>query len=153
MAQLHLSISDLVGKRLRRIGRVLYQRGSDIDAVDGPLELEVDGRTFLLDGAPDGESLRVREGAWEDPFKEPLSDENLRYIREHGKWHRIDCSQHEHYDTLVGQELREVGLLENEHRRIAGVRLSTNGRSMWFVVEGDECHVYWAHPIGFFDVR
>jgi hypothetical protein len=54
---------------------------------------------------------------------------------------------------LVGQELREVGLLENEHRRIAGVRLSTNGRSMWFVVEGDECHVYWAHPIGFFDVR
>lgn len=153
MAQRLSSLSGLVGKRVVYITRVLYQHGGEIDPVDGPLEIGVDGQVVLLDGAMDGESLRVRDRAWDDPFKEPLTTENLDYVEEHGKWQRVDCSHHKDYEEFVGQVLTEVRLLRNERHRIGGVRLSVHSRSMWFVVEGDECHVHWAHPIGFTEVR
>ena len=153
MAQLASYLSGLVGRRIEHIARVLYAHRGVVDYVDGPLEMEVDGRVVLFDGANDGESLRVRDRGWDDPFKDPVSAETREYIELHGRWQRVDCSSHEGFIDLVDQVITDVRLLRNEHGRTAGLTISVAARSVWFVVEGDECHVHWAHPIGFTEVK
>lgn len=144
------SLRKFIGKRILRISRVLFSRPGSLEpAEDGPLEIEIDGEVLLFDGAPDGESLRLRAGFWEDPFKGSLSMENAQYIKDHGQWRRFDCSNEAYFSDLVGQELADVRPLMNTWGRIGGIRLSVDARSLWLVVECDECHVDWVHPIGF----
>lgn len=149
----HLSCLDtLVGQRLSHFARVRFEYRGEIGADDGPLEVGIDGGVVLLEGDGDGESLRVLAEAWKDPFAEPLTDENRRYVDEHGRWRRVDVSNHEDYRALIRGRVAGASLLKNEHGRIGGVRLSISTRDLWFVVEGDECHVRWAHPIGFVEI-
>jgi hypothetical protein len=146
-------LSRLIGQRIESIARVCYWHRGVADLADGSLEIKVAGEVVLLDGASDGESLRVRNGPWVDPFDEPVSTENLEYIAEHGRWQRVDCSIHEFYDDFLKEAITDVRLLENEHGRTAGVKISVPARSLWFVVEGDECHVHWGQPVGFSETR
>lgn len=146
-------LDEVVGSNLSGIARILYEFDGENEPDDGALELRTEGFIVLLDGSSDGESLRVRKAAWKDPFGEPLSPDNERYVREHGRWRRVDCSDLENYSDFVGREVTEFRTLINEHGRIAGLRLSVPGRTMWFVVQGDECHVRWTHPIGFTEGR
>lgn len=139
----------MLGERVTHVARILYEHGGEIGERDGALEIRTDSRTLLLDGASDGESLRLRAGAWHDPFEHPLSDENRRYVEQHGRWVRVDCSELERYSELLGKELVEVVPLLNEHGSTGGLRLAVRDRTLWFVVEGDEGHVYWAPPPGF----
>lgn len=149
MRQHHSFLDGLVGRRLTYVARVLYEYRGEIGADDGAIEVGTDRGVVLLEGDRDGESLRIRAEAWEDPFKEPLSEENRRYVDEHGRWRRVDVSKQQDYRDLIGERITRASLLTNEHGRIGGVRLSISTRDIWFVVEGDECHVRWAHPIGF----
>ncbi|MEZ4473288.1 MAG: hypothetical protein R3F60_21375 [bacterium] len=142
-------LDEVVGSKLTGIARILYEFNGEIEPDDGAVELTSEGFTALLEGSGDGESLRVREAAWKDPFEAPLSPDNYRYAQEHGRWRRIDCSTLPNYSDLVGREVTEIRPLANEHGRIAGLRISVPNRTMWFVVQGDECHVRWAHPTGF----
>lgn len=144
---------DLVGQTLTGIARVLFERHGVLDqSSDGALELELNGRTVRLDSASDGEQLRVEEGRWEDPFAEPLSPENRAYVEEAGKWQWVDVSQQERYRDFIHRPITEVRSLKNRFGQICGVRISVDRRSLWFVAEGDECHVYWAHPIHIVEV-
>lgn len=132
------------------IARVLYEHGGQLDMSDGPVELRFeDSATLLLDGGSDGETLRTSSSPWRDPFAGKLSVENRAYIQEHGKWTRVDVSNEDAYRDLVGNAVSEVAPLFNEFGRPSGVKLATIDRTLWFVIEGDECHVRWAHPIGF----
>jgi hypothetical protein len=142
-------IQAVLGRTVTGLSRVLYDVRGVIEPSDGALEVQLDGFVVLLDSAADGDRLRVDDQPWNDPFDEPLSRENRSFVESHGRWRRIDCSPAEPYSELVGRAVTEVALLENPFRRVAGVRLSAEGRSLWFVIEGDECHVYWAHPISF----
>lgn len=151
--QLPSVLSALVGQRVTRVSRVLYRYRGAIESDDGPLELEAGGHIVLLEGAGDGECLRVKDGGWEDDFREPLSAENRAFLEECGKWERADCSMQEGYRDFVGHSLSDIRALKNDWGRIGGVRLSVAARSLWFVVDCDECHVYWAHPIGFTEAR
>jgi hypothetical protein len=128
---------------------VLYERHGTINPIDGPLEIEMSGRFVVLGVGPDGERLRVDEGRWEDPFEEPLSPENRAFVEETGKWRRFDCSQEAPYSDFVGRAITEARLLWNRAHKVVGVRISVDTRSIWIVVEFDECHIYWAQP---FDV-
>lgn len=145
-------VEGLTGLQITAIARVLYEFGGETDPEDGPVELRADDRVVLLDGEGDGERLRIQDAAWEAPFDGPLSEENRNYIRDHGKWGRVDCSRQGSYADFVGESLVEVSLLKNVHGRIAGLRLSASTRTLWFVVECDTCHVRWAHPVGFTEV-
>lgn len=149
MEQLAISLRNLAGKRITYIARVLYEHGAEIDPDDGAVEIGIDDQVLLIDAAAEGDSVRAREGAWKDPFTEPLGEDNRRYIEAHGRWRRVDCSQLSAYSELVGQPITGVAALVNEYGRIAGVRITAGSRSMWFAVHGDECRVYWAQPIGF----
>jgi hypothetical protein len=144
------TLKSLLGKRLRAVARILFEHDGRIKSDDGPLELHLDdGTVFLLDGASDGESLRVRTAPWADPFEPPVSAENRLYIKEHGKWSRVEQSSEPKFASLIGKSISSVKILKNEFGREAGVQLSLEGTDLWFIVTGDECYVYWAHPIGF----
>jgi len=153
MEQLLISLKNLAGSRITYIARVLYEYGGEIETDDGAVEIGLDDRVFLLDAAADGDKLLVREGAWKDPFSDPLSEENRRYIESHGKWRWVDCSHLNAYSELIGQSITGVVALMNENSRIAGVRIAASNRSLWFVIHGDECRVYWAQPIGFKEIH
>jgi hypothetical protein len=144
-------LQGLIGQRVIRMDRVLYQVRGDFEKVvpgDGPLELELEGgRVLLLDGAGDGESLRAKEGTWVDLFAEPLSEENARFVEESGKWTRVPSSRLEGYIDFIGERITEVSAIAaRDARGVAGVRLSVAKKSLWFVVQWDECHVLWEAP-------
>jgi hypothetical protein len=144
------SLKSMPGRRLRAVARIFFECGGRIESGDGPLELYLDdGSVVLLDGAGDGESLRVRDATWADPFEPPISAENRLYIEQHGKWSRVEQSSEPRFASLIGEVISSVTILENEFGREAGVKLSIGGTELWFVIAGDECHVHWAHPIGF----
>lgn len=150
--QLLLSLKFFKGSRITQLARIFYEFGGEIDTGDGFLEIESEGRVVLMENAADGESLRLQERPWQDPFTGELSKENVQYINEYGRWRRIDCSKEKDYSSFIGQVITKICILENEHGTISGICLSVYNRSLWFVVEGDECHIYWAHPIGFRNV-
>jgi len=149
MEQLPFPLKAMVGGRITYIARVLYEYAGEIDPDDGAIEIGINDQVLLLDATADGDRLRVREGAWKDPFSEPLSEDNRRHIESHGKWRWVDCSHLNAYAELIGQPITSIAALMNEHGHLAGVRISVSSRSLWFVVHGDECRVYWAQPIGF----
>lgn len=153
MVQHPFSPKSLVGKRITSINRVLYCYQGEIEPGDGPLELVLDGQPILFDAGPDGESLRVRSKSWSDPFGEPLSPENREYVETHGKWQRVNCAHSNNYSDLLGHRVTDARLLANQFGRVAGVRLSASGHDLWFVVHGDESHVYWVQPIGFTEIK
>ncbi|WP_437941582.1 hypothetical protein [Sorangium sp. So ce341] len=144
------NLKSLCGKRLRGVARILFEHGGQIEPGDGPLELYLDdGTVVLFDGSADGEGLRVQYAPWVDPFEPPISDENRAYIEQSGKWSRVEQSTAPKFVGMLGAIISSVTILENEFGREAGVQLCVGETALWFVVAGDECHVYWEQPIGF----
>ncbi|WP_437576754.1 hypothetical protein [Sorangium sp. So ce887] len=144
------SLKSLPGRRLRAVARILFEHGGRIEPDDGPLELYLDEATVvLLDSSADGEGLRVRDAPWADPFMPPISAENRLYIEPCGKWSKVDQSSDPRFARLIGEVISSVTILENAFGRESGVQVSIGETYLWFVVAGDECHVHWAHPIGF----
>src|SRR5688500_17039874 len=100
------SLKSLLGWRIAAVARILYVYRGEVDRRDGALELDFeDGSVVLLDGAADGERLRVRDAPWTDPFPEPISAENQFFIDESGRWSRIELSQDPNFSPLVGEQL------------------------------------------------
>ena len=147
------SASTLVGCRIYLIARVFFEFQGSLEQVDGPLEITVSGRSVLFDCEGDGESLRVRERCWNDPFEGELSADNRQFVESSGRWRRTEVSDWQGYRDLKGHVITEIQLLTNQHGRVAGVRFAANNRFMWFVVEGDECRVHWSAPMGFYSRR
>jgi hypothetical protein len=53
---------------------------------DGAVEIVfADGGVLFCDTGPDGDSLRLEDFAWTDPFAGPLSPENEEFVRTSGK--------------------------------------------------------------------
>lgn len=86
------SLTDVIGSRITRVRRVQYVYRGVPDTDFGPFELTFGARVVLLDNASDGEELRVRTEPWEDPFVEPLSEENRAFVETSGKWTAFDVS-------------------------------------------------------------
>jgi hypothetical protein len=88
------------------------------------LELTFDDATaLLLDGGSDGESLTADQEAWIDPFQEPLSEENEKFVRESGKWTAFDVSDRLPYRRFVGSQLRSVQPITQQSGKLVGARL------------------------------
>ncbi len=147
---LQAELAKLVGKRVARIVRILFELNGRFDQDDGPLELHFDdGRVLLLDGEGDGETLRLRSAAWADPFAEPLSAENRRFVAESGRWRRVDCTNAAPFTDIAGGTIESAQLLDNQFGVPAGVALHIVGRTLWFIVDCDESTVHWEPRPGF----
>src|SRR3954447_12114083 len=62
------SLIRAIGTPIRRVRRMHYVFNDKPDTDFGPIELTLGEQLFLFDNKPDGESLRITEAAWTDPF-------------------------------------------------------------------------------------
>ena len=117
----------------------------------GPLELTFGNRSILFDNAADGETLRVRATAWEDPFAEPLSAGNRAFVEQSGKWVAFDVPAVGAFATFIGDVLASAEPVLGESGHLTGVILRTDGGGVLRVdVEADELFltgVTPGHPI------
>jgi hypothetical protein len=136
------SLIDAVGTPIGRVRRIHYVFNGRRDTDFGPVELTIGERTFLFDNAADGESLRVTETAWADPFAEPLSIENREFVQRSGKWTAFDVSTLGRWAKLIGEPLSDVEAITDDSGKTIGIVLRTeNGGALRLGVMADELFV------------
>lgn len=135
------ALERVVGKRLVGASRIVYQYEGVADATCGDLELSFfDGDVVLLGVADDGEQLKVRQGAWLDPFAAPLSPENEEYVQKCGRHVRLDTAMVPP-PMPIGDTLVRCLPIRNRFGTLAGVRLEFAKEAVRFLVECDEAYV------------
>ena len=103
------TMESLVGRALIGIRRMRYIVHEEVYSDRGPLELTFEGALPLVfDTAGNGQDLRVKRGAWRDPFAEPLSQENRDWVAKAGKWQAFDVSAEWPFSALIGRPLSAV---------------------------------------------
>jgi hypothetical protein len=136
------SLIDAVGTPIRRVRRIHYVYNGRPDTDFGPVELTIGERPFLFDNEADGESLRVTETAWADPFPEPLSTENREFVQRFGKWTAFDVSALGRWAKLIGQALSDVEGITDDGGKTTGIVLRTqHGCALRLGVMADELFV------------
>ena len=138
------TLASLLGRRLRRVRRIFFALGGEVDRSSGAIELTVDEvGPVVLDAAADGSSLKVAVGGWHDPFDRPLEIEDEEFVAAHGKWTGIDVSSEEPWTALIDHMIDAV-----EPPRTArgpggeeSARLGIDGRVIEVAVVADELHV------------
>jgi len=130
------------GLRLEAIARAFHEHRGEIDESRGPLELTFEGgRVIHLTTASNGESVAVREGAWYDPVADPDAPPDEAWIREHGRWIRVDVSGRPGYAEGLGAPLLVGHWLVNRNGSVAGVELSFGLVTVTFASWGDDEYV------------
>jgi len=124
-----------------KICRIFYALGGAVEQGDGELELYFGDEVMRFSGAADGETLRAARDVWHDPFAAPLSANNETYVRDNGKWTRVDVSDLDPYATFIGKVIHGARWIRNDAGTITGVVLDTENSSLRFQVDCDECHV------------
>lgn len=142
-------LAAAIGSPITRVRRVHYVYRGVPDTDFGPLELTFGRDTILLDGAADGETLRVCTTKWEDPFAGPLSDQNEAFVERAGKWTAFDVSGAGALATLIGDVLASVEPVLGESGNVTGMILRTGrGGVIRVDVEADELFLNQVIPAG-----
>lgn len=110
-------------------------------------------QTWTLDTESDGERLRLSNHPWVDPFAGELTQDTKEFIDECGKWSRVNVSEADLYKSWIGKPILNAELLSNEFGTVAGMAISNEKNSLYFVVRGDETHVLSNIPLGFSRVK
>lgn len=130
------------GRSIQRIRRIMYVFRGKITAETGPVEFTFrDRNVLLLDAAPDGEALAVKDSVWIDYFTEPLSTENMEFIERSGKWTSFDVSDRAPYSSVIDQIIDEVTAIRTPDNKITGTIIKTASNAMRVEVEADEISV------------
>ncbi len=120
-------LSGLRGRVIRGIRRIMYEVGGEVISEAGPIELTfADDCLVLLDGGSDGESLLIKHSQWVDPFSEPLSVENRKYVAKSGKWTSFDVSKRTPYIGLVGERILGITPVGTPDRKVTGIIITTD---------------------------
>jgi hypothetical protein len=132
-----------IGDTIARVCRLKYQIGQEIVSDDsGAVEITfTGGSTFFCDSGPDGDSVRIHDDAWIDPFAEPLSPANEDYVRTSGKWTKCDVSDEAHFAHLVGRKLIDVAPMSGATGKLYGLLLNVSGYLLAVYANVDELHV------------
>jgi hypothetical protein len=131
-----------VGETVTRVCRLRYQVGDRVTSRDdGSVELVfASGATLLCESGSDGDSLRVRDTAWVDPFAGPLSPENEEFVRTSGKWVRHDVSDEPPFHEMINQKIFDIAPMTGIRKdiRVAGELVRP---LLAFYAIADELHV------------
>jgi hypothetical protein len=132
-------LAGLIGKRIAFIRRLLYVFAGRVESDIGPVEITFsDGSTFLFNVGPDGESLRIEEGQWRDPFREPLSSENREFVERSGKVTAFDVSAKPPYSPLIGRTVLDVQPIVGPLNKITGTNIITDAGTIRVTIGADE---------------
>ncbi len=135
-------IESVVGRDVASIERVFFEHSGAVDRQHGPLQFRFgDGSILRLDVANDGERLLVSCDEWQDPFVEPLSDENRAYVEECGKWILVSLSNAPEHAGLIGAKVCQVIPIFNRFGTLAGAQFRIGSSVLNFFVDGDEADV------------
>lgn len=132
-------LQPLVGRTIAHVRRVLYEFRGVIDDSAGPVEIVTDdGLVFHLRGGHDGARLVVHRTSWDDPFADPLTPENHKYVDEFGKWTIIDLTDRLPYSRVVGKKVSDVLAIALSDGTHAGAVLLTDTTYICAFVDSDE---------------
>lgn len=135
-------LAQIIGNAILGIRRIWYVLEGKVVSSRGALELTFkDGRAATLDVGPDGEALSVIGSRWEDPFTEPLSEENRAFVERSGKWTAFDVSTEPPYRELVGHTVERVEPLLTSTGKIRGATLFTSTGALRTEVQADDLTV------------
>lgn len=131
-----------VGRVVSRIDRVFYVRGQEVQRDVGAVELIFDGGEVLsLDVGSDGESLRVESTPWVDEFEQHPAEENLMFVRTHGKWTRFLVSDASPYREFTGRIVDRVDTVLSPSGKLIGAIFWVAGHVLRIDVEADDLYV------------
>lgn len=135
-------LAKFVGETVTRVFRLRYQIGDRITSRDdGSVELVfASGAILLCESGSDGDSVRVRDTAWIDPFAGPLSPENDEFVRTSGKWVRHDVSEEQPFDEMINQKIFDIAPMTGI-RKTYGLLVNLSGPLLAFYAIADELHV------------
>ncbi len=119
-------IQRRLGDEVVGVSRIFYCLGAEVNRSVGPVELEfASGGVLRFDCGSNGERLKVSAHAGQDPFAEPLSDENRRFVETHGKWTR--CTAPRDLRSPHGQVLDCVQPIWRRPEKLVGVVIEFDG--------------------------
>jgi hypothetical protein len=140
-------IDRLVGLTVISVRRIEYVAKATVGSSGGPFELRfANGEAVTFDAGANGETLSSTMGIWDDPFAEPLSDENRAYVDEVGKWTPIDVTHTEPFARIVGIPILEARQIRNHECRLVGVEIIVEGIIALLRVGSDELSVIVTVP-------
>jgi hypothetical protein len=132
-------LRDTTGKTVTGIRRVRYVRGGDVSDDTGPLELEFqDGTSIIVDAGADGEKLTLTPGPWVDPFREPLSEENRRFVESSGKWTLCELTPQDPLRRAIGHQVARVDELRNLADSVVGAHIQLDNLVLQLAADSDE---------------
>lgn len=140
----HLEVLDaVVGSEAKSVQRVRYVFRGKVDSENGPIQFRFDSNEVrCFDAGPDGEALAVATSPWADPFNEPLSEENRRFIDSSGKWAEFDVSTEAPYSASIGRQLVAHAPIRTADGKLVGLVLDFGGGSITLETHGaDELFV------------
>jgi hypothetical protein len=139
-------LGTFVGATSASIARLFYVFDGTAREDRGPVEITfTDGRFVGLDVGGDGESLRLDDKPWDDPFLDPLSAENAEFVARSGKWTRFDLSAVEPYAHLIGSWVTDVVPVVHRIEKLTGVVVVTSGGSLEVECDADDVWVTLTH--------
>jgi hypothetical protein len=139
-----LGLAKYVGGTVSRVHRLKYEVDGEVvsDPNEGTVEVVFDGGAVLLcESAPDGETVRIGEVLWADPFAGPLSPENEEYVRTSGKWTRHDVSDADPFTALIGRKVVDIAPIAGSTGKLYGLVLNVSGYLLACYANADELRV------------
>lgn len=128
----------LVGCSVQVIARRFYTLGPEVDDTRGALHLAFSSdRVLNVDTAADW-TLVLADEPWVEPFREPLSDDNRRFIEAGGRWTAHDVSAQEPYRDLVGSRLASYACTTNGYNEWKGLDLRFEDGLLLRAIAGSE---------------
>ncbi len=136
---------DFIGSKVISFHLIRYVApDGSIESSDVELELVCENDVLLrMATASDGERISISHEPWTDPFKEPICDENQRFIQKHGKWSFFDLSTQPPFSKIVGKSILAFEGLQNQFGVLAGVTITCGNETVCFCVDGDEGKLFW----------
>ena len=144
-----VDIQGWSGRRVEGARRIRYVGPDSSVSSDGPLELSFDdGSVRVLDAGADGESLRISDGAWRDPFAPPQSAQNAEFLSDAGRWTAFDLAGQPPWDALLGVTLQIRPIRDSSGRKLIGANISAGPMVVDVHVDSDELVVTINHRSG-----
>ncbi|MBF4636288.1 hypothetical protein ITJ38_17895 [Agreia pratensis] len=133
-------LAGRIGSGVVGIKRIFYVFEGNVDSRVGPLQIEFADGVVLFDAGSDGETLKVSDASWTDPFlaEDPPSDVNKAYVEKHGKWTAFDVAGSPEYLKFLESVIQTVTPRETSDGRLTGVVLKTTKGDISVMAEWDE---------------